>query len=346
MPEAGAPEPAASSSGRDPVRGPETLGLYVRATPPRPGPRPLLWAAAAAGLAWVLFVLWLARGGAPGGTGAMPLITLLAAVLPVVLAGGVALVMARLADLGAETDRLRASVDALRQAYLAQAQAQGSGARSTVEAKLDEIARVSRKTQTTLAMFTSIRQAAEPQPAPSAPPPPEGEQPGLALVPPPPPPPQALSVTDFVRALNFPENAEDREGFAALRRALADRRVAQIVQASQDVLTLLSQDGIYMDDLTPDRARPELWRRFAKGERGRAVADLGGIRDRTSLALTTARMRADTIFRDAVHHFLRKFDQTLADFEPHATDQDMADLAETRTARAFMLLGRATGVFD
>ncbi len=195
-------------------------------------------------------------------------------------------------------------------------------------------------------MFTSIRQAAEPQGTPSAPPPPEGEQPGLALVPPPPPPPQALSVTDFVRALNFPENAEDRDGFAALRRALADRRVAQIVQASQDVLTLLSQDGIYMDDLTPDRARPELWRRFARGERGRPVADLGGIRDRTSLALTTARMRADTIFRDAVHHFLRKFDQTLAEFEPHATDQDMADLADTRTARAFMLLGRATGVFD
>jgi hypothetical protein len=255
-------------------------------------------------------------------------------------------VLVRLADLSAETDRLRASVDALRQAYLAQVQAQGSGARSAVEAKLDEIARVSRKTQTTLAMFTSIRQAAEPQPAPTAHPPPEGEQPGLALVPPPPPPPQALSVTDFVRALNFPENAEDRDGFAALRRALADRRVAQIVQASQDVLTLLSQDGIYMDDLTPDRARPELWRRFAKGERGRAVADLGGIRDRTSLALTAARMRADTIFRDAVHHFLRKFDQTLADFEPHASDQDMADLADTRTARAFMLLGRATGVFD
>jgi len=57
-------------------------------------------------------------------------------------------------------------------------------------------------------------------------------------------------------------------------------------------------------------------------------------------------MRADTIFRDAVHHFLRKFDQTLVEFEKVATDQDIADLADTRTARAFMLLGRATGVFD
>ncbi|MCU0907719.1 MAG: hypothetical protein MUF73_09785 [Rhodobacteraceae bacterium] len=147
--------PGPSGPGRDPARGPDALGLYVRAAPPRAGARPLVWVAAAAGLGWALLVLWLARAGGGGGD---PVLTLLAAVLPVVLAGGVALVLVRLADLGAETDRLRASVDAMRQAYLAQVQAQGSGARSAVEAKLDEIARVSRKTQTTLAMFTSIRQ--------------------------------------------------------------------------------------------------------------------------------------------------------------------------------------------
>jgi hypothetical protein len=323
-------------------RPPEALGLYARAAPVRAGPGPVVWGAAVLCVLWSGLVAVLALRDGAGG----PLVALLAAVVPILLVAGGALLLSRLTALGAETDRLRAAVDALRQAYLAQVQAQGSGARSAVEAKLDEIARVSRKTQTTLAMFTSIRQATEPQASVAAPLPPEGEQPGLALVPPPPPPPQALAMHDFIRAMNFPENAEDREGFAALRRALADRRVAQIVQASQDVLTLLSQDGIYMDDLAPDRARPELWRRFAKGERGRSVADVGGIRDRSSLALTTARMRADTIFRDTVHHFLRKFDQTLVDIEAHATDQDLADLAETRTARAFMLLGRATGVFD
>ena len=52
------------------------------------------------------------------------------------------------------------------------------------------------------------------------------------------------------------------------------------------MLTLLSQDGIYMDDLRPDRARPEAWRQFAEGARGREVAALGGVRDRSSLALT------------------------------------------------------------
>jgi hypothetical protein len=101
-----------------------------------------------------------------------------------------------------------------------------------------------------------------------------------------------------------------------------------------------------MDDLKPEMARPDLWRRFAGGERGRTIAALGGIRDRSSLALTASRMREDTVFRDAAHHFLRTFDKTVAIFEPNASDAELAELSDTRTARAFMLFGRVTGVFD
>ena len=118
------------------------------------------------------------------------------------------------------------------------------------------------------------------------------------------------------------------------------------MRASQDVLTLISQDGIYMDDLQPDHARPEVWRRFAQGERGRAVAGLGGVHDRSCLALAAGSMKKDPVFRDAVHHFLRHFDRTFMDFERNATDADIVALANTRTARAFMLLGRAAGTFD
>jgi hypothetical protein len=57
-------------------------------------------------------------------------------------------------------------------------------------------------------------------------------------------------------------------------------------------------------------------------------------------------MREDAIFRDAAHHFLRRFDQMLVAFEPQATDEEIAALSETRTARAFMLVGRVTGAFD
>ncbi|MDG1458249.1 MAG: hypothetical protein P8Q92_10285 [Pseudoprimorskyibacter sp.] len=157
---------------------------------------------------------------------------------------------------------------------------------------------------------------------------------------------EELDLGDMIRALNFPVTAEDEEGFTALRKALRHRATGQLVQAAQDILTLFSQEHIYMDDLSPDLARPEVWRRFARGDRGRAVAPLGGIRDRSALAKTSARMKQDTIFRDASHHFLRVFDRTFSDFESRADDAAITAFAGTRTSRAFMLLGRVAGTFD
>ena len=80
--------------------------------------------------------------------------------------------------------------------------------------------------------------------------------------------------------------------------------------------------------------------------RGRPVAALGGVRDRSSLALSAARMRNDTIFRDAAHHFLRLFDRMFTQFAETASDAEISELSDTRTARAFMLLGRVAGTFD
>ena len=48
--------------------------------------------------------------------------------------------------------------------------------------------------------------------------------------------------------------------------------MARLIRSAQDVLTLLSQEGIYMDDLRPEMTHPDHWRRFATGERGRGVA--------------------------------------------------------------------------
>jgi len=192
--------------------------------------------------------------------------------------------------------------------------------------------------------FASRREVSRlivPRAAPQAP----ADQPALALETPQETTPP-IARPDLVKALDFPDDENDTEGFAALRRALRDRGARKLVQASQDVLTLLSQDGIYMDDLRPEPAGADLWRRFAAGERGRAVDRLGGIRDQAYLSVISRRAREDAIFRDSVHHFLRRFDQLLVTFEANATDTDLLELADTRTSRAFMLLGRATGIFD
>lgn len=246
-----------------------------------------------------------------------------------------------------ESQRLQTAIDSIRQAYVAQSQRGIPGPEPSVVRKLDEIAAATKKTETALATFSTRRDAA-PTPAPAQPenPEPAADQGSLPLGTPAEELSPPLPTEDFIRALNFPETSDDKVGFGALRKALRDRKAAQLIQASQDVLTLLSQEGIYMDDLRPDMARPDLWRQFARGERGRSIAALGGVRDRTSLALTAGRMKQDPIFRDVAHHFLRLFDRMFADFETTASDAEISALGETRTARAFMLLGRVAGTFD
>lgn len=271
----------------------------------------------------------------------------LAVFLPVVLLWVGAAVLRSVRIIQGETQRLQAAVDGLRHSYLTHVQQASAVAEPSVAKKLEEIAEATRKTESALATFQSSRRNA-PRPAIPA----EAaqmaaaDQGTLALGTPSDEMSPPLAMDQFIRALNFPETAEDEEGFSALRAALKDRKAAQVIQAAQDVLTLLSQDGIYMDDLRPDMARPEIWRQFAQGARGRAVAALGGIRDRTSLALTAARMKQDPIFRDAAHHFLRRFDQMFAEFETEASDSEISALGDTRTARAFMLVGRVAGTFD
>ncbi|NIY80942.1 MAG: hypothetical protein HWE33_02565 [Rhodobacteraceae bacterium] len=301
----------------------------------------LIWLAMTAG-----YFLIVGTGTSEGGFDSIRFVMMLIAIfMPVAMIWVGALAVRASVTMREESRRLQAAISAMRQAYLS---GQQGGSNATVEKKLEEIAAAQRKTESTLATFTSIRPGQTPAedklaiPAPTL----IEEQASLALGTPSESLAPPLSVADFIKALNFPETAEDKEGFRALRRALSDRKVSQLIHAAQDVLTLLSQDGIYMDDLRPDRAKPEIWRRFAKGERGHAVASLGGVRDRSSLALASARMKQDAIFRDAVHHFLRKFDKTFAEFEQTATDEEIAALSDCRTARAFMLLGRVTGTFD
>lgn len=311
--------------------------------------------AAALSLIWVVFVggVYLFTDGAAAVGPLMLVLTLLAVFLPLVVIWVVASVMRSVATIRGEAARLQAAVDALRQAYLVQQQAAATGGmRADVERKLDEIVAAQRKTETAIATFTSRRDAAMVVPsadrsaAMAIPAREAGDQPALALGAPAEELRAPIDNATFVRALNFPENTEDRLGFRALRLALEDPGVMRLVRAAQDVLTLLSEDGIYMDDLTPDRARPEIWRRFAAGERGGAIAGLGGVRDRSSLALTSGRMKQDPVFRDTAHHFLRTFDKTFAAFAEQASDLDIAAFAETRTARAFMLIGRVAGTFD
>jgi len=155
----------------------------------------------------------------------------------------------------------------------------------------------------------------------------------------------SLNWDELLHALNFPTDEKDRDGFRALRIAMGHRNTSQCLRAAEDIMNLLSQDGIYTDDLSPEIAPAALWRRFAKGARGEEVSAVGGIHDPTAIAKVRSRMRSDPIFRDAALHFQRQFDIILREFSVEGNDEQIEKLANTRTGRTFMLLGRVSGMF-
>ena len=369
-----APRPRAATPATPPARPHGQTGTQGQAQPPQqPATDPLLLEAAhlidpaapAAAptktgsiapeiLAFILSIAWLGALVAAfrilGDRGAnlsdtLGLVVLaLAVFLPLALIWLAVVILRAARDMREDALRLQAVVEGMRRAWVQQAQAAGLALKPTVEAKLDEIAAAQRKAEVQLARFSTRRDApATPSPRATATPADGPDQPALALETTQ-PDADPLPLDVLIRALHFPQTPEDTQGFAALRRALADHATAGLIRAAQDVLTVLSEEGIYMDDLRPDRARPEVWRAFAQGVRGAEVSGLGGVRDRSCLALTYARMRSDPAFRETAHRFLRAFDLAFADFERHADDDAIVRLSETRSARAFMLLGRVTGM--
>ncbi|MCA8883312.1 MAG: hypothetical protein KDA50_06130 [Rhodobacteraceae bacterium] len=159
-------------------------------------------------------------------------------------------------------------------------------------------------------------------------------------------PAPALSLPDLIRALHFPETPDDRQGFRALSLALRDHRARLVVQAAQDMLTLMSQDGIYVDDLDQTLLPPAAWRQFAGEERRTGAADLALFQGSAEAARCAERLQGNTVYRDTAHHFLRRFDRLLADLVPEISDDAVTALTATRSARAFLLLGAAAGTFD
>lgn len=159
--------------------------------------------------------------------------------------------------------------------------------------------------------------------------------------------PEAVNITPetLVRALNFPDDANDHMAITAMRTALRDRDLARVIRAAQDVITLLAEHEITMDGISPDTASVAIWRRFAGGERGKLVSAIGGTQSGIALEIVTTLLRSDEIFRDSAHHFLRHFDHMLARNAVGLDDGELEALVDTRSARAFILLGKASGSF-
>lgn len=309
-------------------------------------------------VAIILFFWLLPATPADGGMSlAEKLLLAFAVVFPVALIWAAVVVTQTIRAMRQETAALRNALDKIGRTVARGSAGEAASNDPALKSQLAEIAALTRQTEqrvSTLARQTAPRLEKPSGPrkdaalrdggkAPASDP---AAQPALPLSGPDQAERMPVSIADFIRALDFPKNPDDREGFRILHRAMEERRLSKLLTVAQDLLSVMSEDGIYMDDLHPDLPMARVWRRFAKGERGLTISALGGIRDRAALALVKARMKSDAEFRDKAHHFVREFDTVLRNFEQTANDSELNAMATTRTSRAFMLLGRVAGTFD
>lgn len=286
-----------------------------------------------ASLVWVLLVAVFALAGGSDATGeAGPsfggwLIRALGVVLPLVLIWFAVWTASTLALLRHEADELRALLVQMR-ASADQDDVPGAVRQDRLQDRPAGQARPMPPRP-----VPPRRPAAAPRPAEAAP-----GGPADAI------PTPELTPAEVFMALNFPDGPDDHEAIRCLRLALADPELARLIRAAQDVVTLLASRGVYMDDIQVPETEPALWRAFVQGARGEAVAGLAVVDDNAALATAAEMMRADEVFRDVAQHFMRHFDRLLG--RRAATDGDtvLAVLAETRSGRAFILLGQVTGM--
>lgn len=299
---------------------------------PPEGPNRLEIAALIAAVAWMALGalrLWLL----PTGLGTAAVVAeVVGAALPVVLLGALVAARRRISTLEAE---LAAAQRGLRVAGQG-----GQGATGVVMVSAGAPQATASAPQAKQAGQGAARAARTGPGAPVAAPAPPAPQQEFDLEPASPEAP--LTRADALRALDFPISAADIAGRAALHRGLADPWFARVLRAGQDILLLLAQEGLVAETLPQASADASLWTRFAGGERGAALAGLCPA-GHDLVAPLAARLRRDDVFRDTAHHFVRRFDEFLGAFIQDANADEIAQLMQTRSARAFALLIGAFG---
>jgi hypothetical protein len=274
-------------------------------------------------------IVWLAGAGLhhlmnplpPGQSGAG--LRLLAAIVPVLLLGYGAIVSLSLREVRAELRRLETSLAKMRKA--AQTRDVGQNMRPYSSPTTPAPAPA---TATATATATS---AARARPAET--------QTQLPFAVQHEPEPTPLSWPDLLEALDLGTGR-------AMRVAMANQTAGPLLRAAQDVLGLMQTHGFSTTAPGQPDVAPNDWRSFGRGERGGLFLTIETPESAQLLALIAARLRHDVVFRDAAHHFLRQFDRRMSPLLVAASDDDIAMLARTRTARAFVTLGRAVHIFD
>ena len=149
----------------------------------------------------------------------------------------------------------------------------------------------------------------------------------------------SLPLDTLIRALSFADHEDDTEGFEAVDRAMDDEATAKLLEASQDVLHRLSALDIFVDNLTLDIAQPDVWRFHAANASKSEIATLGAVAETDVLGLVANLVEQDGQFRESAQNLVDQVNDQMMDIIGDADADQVAAFANSRTIRAFILLG-------
>lgn len=149
----------------------------------------------------------------------------------------------------------------------------------------------------------------------------------------------SLPLDTLIRALSFADHEDDTEGFEAIDRAMDNDTTARLLEASQDVLHRLSTLNIFVDNLTLDIAQHEVWRFHAANASKSEIATLGAIKETDALEGVANLLEQDEQFRESAQNLIDQVNDQMMGIIGDADADQVAAFANSRTIRAFILLG-------
>ncbi len=150
-----------------------------------------------------------------------------------------------------------------------------------------------------------------------------------------------LTTWTLIQALHFADDENDREHVEAVEAALNNEKAADLLQSAYSVLEYLAERGIDADKLATSFSKHEVWRDHAESGNINQIGVLGQVGSDQDVESVATLAVSDLDFKKFAFDFLALVHSFLKSFIPSTEDYEIAALGETRTIRAYVLLGNA-----
>ena len=149
-----------------------------------------------------------------------------------------------------------------------------------------------------------------------------------------------LDTKTLIRAFNMPNDENDSEGYDAIEAAIKIESLDNLLRNSHELLIILADYDLIMDDLEIDMGLITTWRRFAADSAVGMVSSLGGTGTFVEIDKVSSILAENSNFESLADTFNKQMEEFISSVIPQLSDDEIRELAQTRTFLAFLLLGQ------